>query len=77
MGARRPKRLSAVLTCEEVEAVLAEKKGKYRLATMLIYASGVGRCARAGVGMTGGVRDHRRTVRRRFSVRSPTMRRTT
>ncbi len=39
--AKRPKRLPVVLTREEVEAVLAELSGKYRLAGMLLYGSGL------------------------------------
>ena len=39
--AKRPKRLPVVLTREEVEAVLAEMSGKYRLAGMLLYGSGL------------------------------------
>jgi integron integrase len=39
--AKRPKRLPVVLTREEVEAVLAELTGKYRLTGMLLYGSGL------------------------------------
>ena len=39
--AKRPKRLPVVLTREEVEAVLAEMSGKYRLAGMLLYGAGL------------------------------------